>query len=198
MGRMVIYLSIAERKAAERARKARYATSIRGTAKRHDQNSRVYRKKYGRHASKSSLSYQLNALAIPDLPLSLLSLASTPLPTSTLFRDASHSADALDKSDLIIWEQEPPYAFPEPIMMAHEVQYTKNMVDVMLGQCWRLSQAVRDERAHLFIDRKEILAGILKDLTGRVSRWSVIASRMTGTESGRNAEMAYCWLQWQA
>ncbi|KIK14391.1 hypothetical protein PISMIDRAFT_117105, partial [Pisolithus microcarpus 441] len=134
----------------------------------------------------------------PDLPSSLLSFASMLLPTSTLFCDASHSTDALDESNLIIWEQEPPYAFPEPIMMAHEVQYTKNMVDVMLGQHWRLSQAVRNECVLLFIDGKELLARILKDLTGHISRWSTVASCMTGSESGRNMEMAYCWLRWQA
>ncbi|KAI5989175.1 hypothetical protein EDC04DRAFT_2544410, partial [Pisolithus marmoratus] len=76
----------------------------------------------------------------PDLLLSLISLASTPLPMLALFHDALHSADALDESDLFLWEQEPPYAYPEPIMTVHEVQYTKNMVDIMFGQHWRLSK----------------------------------------------------------
>ncbi|KAI5982849.1 hypothetical protein EDD15DRAFT_2376808 [Pisolithus albus] len=197
MGRKALYLTIAERQSAERAWKARYAASTRCIAKRHCQNSRVYRKRYGRHASKSSLSDHTKALSVPDLPSSLISLASTPLPTSTLFHDASRSADALDESDLSIWEQEPPYAYPEPTATVHEVQYTKNLVDVMLGRRWRLSKAVRDGRALQFID-EEFLVGTLKDLTGRISRWSSVASRVAGSESGRNREMAHCWLQWQA
>ncbi|KAI6113998.1 hypothetical protein F5141DRAFT_973070, partial [Pisolithus sp. B1] len=82
----------------------------------------------------------LKLSSVPDLPLSLISLAVTPLPTSNLFHEASCSADALDESDLCIWEQEPPYEYPETIMTAHEVQYTKNMADVMLGRRWRLSK----------------------------------------------------------
>ncbi|KIK25369.1 hypothetical protein PISMIDRAFT_48466, partial [Pisolithus microcarpus 441] len=60
-----------------------------------------------------------------------LSFAVMPLPTLSLFHKASCSTNALDKSDLYIWEQEPPYDYPKPIMMAHEVWYTKKMVDVM-------------------------------------------------------------------
>ncbi|KAI5999188.1 hypothetical protein EDD15DRAFT_2128141, partial [Pisolithus albus] len=70
-----------------------------------------------------------------------IAFAVTPLPTSSLFHEASRSADALDETDLYIWEQEPPYDYPEPIVMAPEVQYTKKMVDVMFGRRWRLLKA---------------------------------------------------------
>ncbi|KIK11371.1 hypothetical protein PISMIDRAFT_122809, partial [Pisolithus microcarpus 441] len=59
--------------------------------------------------------------SIPSLLPSLISLAVTPLPTSNLFHKASCSMDALDESDFCVWEQEPPYDYPEPIMMADKV-----------------------------------------------------------------------------
>ncbi|KAI5993046.1 hypothetical protein EDD15DRAFT_2367859 [Pisolithus albus] len=200
MGRRAKYLNPAERQTAERARKARYASSIRGRLKRQNQNSKAYYKKRGRHTSKSSLSDQLKLSSVPNLPLSLISLAAMPLPTSNLFHEASCSADALDESDLWIWEQEPPYKYPETTMTAHEVQYTKNMADVMLGRRWRLSKAVRDERALRFVEGKaqELLAGILRGLAGRIHRWTTAASHVGGMGGGRNREMADCWLCWQA
>ena len=70
-----------------------------------------------------------------------------PLPTSNRFYEASHSADALDESDLYLWEQQPPYDYPEPSITANEAHYTKNLVDVLFGRRWRLAKVVRDERA---------------------------------------------------
>ena len=88
-------------------------------------------------------------------------------------------------------------------MTAHEAHYTKNLVDVLFGRCWRLAKAVRDGRALRFANGKvqDLLDEIVESLVGRVHRWSTIAaSCITGTESdtNRNNVMADCWLQWQA
>jgi len=222
MGRRAQYLTLAERQAAERAQKAHYADSPRysiifsywygathlipsGRVKRQSQNSRAYHKKGGCHTSKLSLlsnQPRRRCSSVPPLPPSLISFATMPLPTSNLFHEASHSADALDESDLHLWEQEPPYNYPEPIMTAHEAHYTKNLVDVLFGWHWRLAKAVRDGRALRFANGKvqDLLDEIVESLVRRVHRWSTIASCITGTEldTNRNNVMADCWLQWQA
>jgi len=125
-----------------------------------------------------------------------------PLLMSNLFHEALHSADALDESDLHLWEQEPPYNYPEPIMTAHEACYTKNLVDVLFGWRWRLAKAVRDGCVLCFVNGKvqDLLDEIVESLVRHVHRWSTIAPCITGTESdtNRNNVMADCWLQWQA
>ena len=171
--------------------------------KQQSQNSRAYHKKCGRHTSKSSvLSNQpKHSLSVPPLPSSLTSLATMPLPMSNIFHEVSHSADALDESDLHLWEQELPYKYPEPIMTTHEACYTKNLVDVLFSQCWRLAKAVRDEHALHFANGEVqgLLDDIIEDLVGCIDRWTAIASHITGTEdTNRNRMMAGCWLCWQA
>ena len=124
-----------------------------------------------------------------------------PLPTSKLFHKASHSADALDESDLYLWEQEPLYDYPEPIMTTDEAHYTKNLVDVLLSQCCRLAKAARDEHAQRFANGEvqDLLDEIVEGLVGHIHRWTTIALCITGTEdTNRNRVMADCWLHWQA
>jgi len=173
-----------------------------GRAHRQSQNSRAYHKKHGRHVSKPLPSCdQLKSVSVPQLPSSLISLAATSLPTSNLFYEASRSADALDESDLYIWECDPPYNYPEPDRTADEVRHTKNMVDVMFGRRWRLSKTARDERALRFVDgnAKELLVEMVTDLAGRIHRWIAVASKVAEMEEdGRKRAMADCWLCWQA
>ena len=171
--------------------------------KRQSQNSRVYYKKHGQHTSKLSLPSNQpgDHSSVPPLPLSLISFATMPLPTSNRFYEASHSADALDESDLYLWEQQPPYDYPEPSMTANKAHYTKNLVDVLFGRRWRLAKVVRDERALCFASGKvqDLLDEIVEDLVGHIHRWTTIASHITGTkDTNRNKVMADCWLCWQA
>lgn len=112
--------------------------------KRQSQNARAYQKKYKRHKSKLSPLSDLPK-HLPPLPLTLLSFTTKPLPTSNLFHEALRSVDALDESDLYVWEQDPPYNCLEPAITPHEEHFTQNMVDVLLSQCWRLAKVARDE-----------------------------------------------------
>jgi len=135
--------------------------------------------------------------SVPPLPSPLMSFATMLLPTSKLFHEASHSADTLDESDLYLWEQEPPYNYPEPIMTTDEAHYTKNLVDVLLSWCCRLAKAARDEHAQHFANGEvqDLLDEIVEGLVGRIHRWTTIASCITGTEdTNRNRVMADCWL----
>jgi len=124
-----------------------------------------------------------------------------PLPTSDLFHEALCSADALDESDLYVWEEDPPYNCLEPAIMPHEEHFTKNMIDVLLGQHWRLAKAAGDKRALQFANREvqDILQEIADNLAGHIHRWAKVALYIMGMEDGsRNRVMAECWLHWQA
>jgi len=173
----------------------------RGRSKRPSQNAKAYRKKYGHHrkCKSSPLSDPLKHLS--PLSLSLLSFAMKPLPTSHLFHEASRSVDALDESELHLWEQDPPYNYVEPATTSLEECFTKNMVDVLLGRRWRLAKAVRDERTLRFTNGEVqgILHEIADVLVGCIHRWTKVVSRITGMEdSSRNRAMTECWLYWQA
>ena len=124
-----------------------------------------------------------------------------PLPTSDLFHEASCSANALDESDLHLWEQDPPYSYLEPVITSYEERYTKNLVDVLLGRRWRLAKAAKDGRALRFVNGEvqDILHEVADDLVGRTHKWTKLASHITGMkDGGRNRVMAECWLYWQA
>ena len=124
-----------------------------------------------------------------------------PLPTSDLFHEVSCSADALDESDLHLWEQDPPYNYLEPVITLYKEHYTKNLVDVLLGQCWRLAKVAKDGRALHFINGEvwDILHKVADNLVGHTHKWTKVASHIAGMkDGGRNRVMAVCWLYWQA
>ena len=130
-----------------------------------------------------------------------MSFATQSLPTSDLFHEASRSADALDESELYLWEQHPLYNYSEPAVTPYEERFTKNMVDVLLGRRWRLAKVARDGRALQFVNGEVqvILHEIADDLVRHIHEWVKVASHVAGIEeSGRNRAMAECWLRWQA
>ena len=121
--------------------------------------------------------------------------ATTPLPTSNLFHEASCSADALDESNLYLWEKDPPYNYPEPFMTVDEAHYTWNMVDVLISQHWRLAKVARAECALHFTNGKvqDLLDDMVERLVGRIDRWITIALHVTVMEeTGRNRVIAGC------
>ncbi|KAF9222814.1 hypothetical protein BS17DRAFT_707221, partial [Gyrodon lividus] len=62
-------------------------------------------------------------------------LATMPLPNSYLFCKALQGGDELDESQLSQWDSDPPYQEPEPADTIEEVQFTKNLLDIMFGYC---------------------------------------------------------------
>lgn len=86
-------------------------------------------------------------------------------------------------------------------MMAQEVHYTKNLVDVLLGWHCRLVKAIKgDQTLHLENGKvQELIDEIVEGLVVYVHRWSTVASCITGMkDTNRNGVMADCWLHWQA
>ncbi|KIO07199.1 hypothetical protein M404DRAFT_24275 [Pisolithus tinctorius Marx 270] len=147
MGRTAKYFTLHERQAAERRQKAIYA-STKGKELRPAQNHRAYHKRAGRHLSKDALRSMIPSVSsiihpsvissVPSLLPALIAYATIPLPMSPLFLEAAESADALDESDLLKWEREPPYTYAEPDPTPEEQRFTCNLVDVMLRRRARL------------------------------------------------------------
>ena len=122
------------------------------------------------------------------------------LPTSSLFLEATQSADALDESELPSWEKDPPYN-AEPDSTLNEQLFTRNLVDVMLGRCSRLSDEMRTQRANWFEKRgQELFTELVHSITEQMARWTAIYDVVQGCaeSSRRHDQMAACWLQWQA
>jgi hypothetical protein len=154
MGRAAKYNTIAERLTAQRQRKALYAYTeqyvppgsqiglvaeksrqCRGRVARSRQNRAAYKKMQGRQGSAP--------LYIPRQPLGM---ATEPLPSSYLFREALRSPDALDESGLNHWDNAPPYAPPQTKGSDDSDQYMANLIDVMHGRRLRQARQWEDSR----------------------------------------------------
>ena len=71
------------------------------------------------------------------------------------------------------------------------------VVDVLLGQHWRLAKAVRDGRVLCFVNGEvqDILHEIADNLVGCIHKWAKVTSHVAGMEdNGRNRVMAECWM----
>jgi hypothetical protein len=90
-----------------------------------------------------------------SLPLSsaLVKLATTPFPDTFLFREVLRSADALDETDLPLWDTDPPYQQPQPVDSEEEAQFTRNLIDVMSGRRMRLEKEAKRCRTARYIWR---------------------------------------------
>ncbi|KAI0694312.1 hypothetical protein C8T65DRAFT_559435, partial [Cerioporus squamosus] len=63
-----------------------------------------------------------------------VALAQRPLSSSRLFDQALESVDALDESDLVVWDSRPPYyTLPAHQENDAERRFTERMVQVMHG-----------------------------------------------------------------
>jgi len=70
------------------------------------------------------------------LPISIVSLASIAIPLdSSLFREALHSADNLDKIEVALYEDDPPYApMKSPSNTPSVMKFMERMTEVMSGR----------------------------------------------------------------
>ncbi|KIJ20749.1 hypothetical protein PAXINDRAFT_66540, partial [Paxillus involutus ATCC 200175] len=70
-------------------------------------------------------------------------LATTPFPDTFLFHEVLCSADALDETDLPLWDTDPPYLQPQPVDSEEEARFTRNLIDIMSGRRMRLEKEVK-------------------------------------------------------
>jgi hypothetical protein len=215
MGRPAKYFTHAERVAAQRRWRIRYAHSDRyivwsfvlstvevegtfssGKAARSRRNQAAYQRAHGRQGS-----------ATLYIPRRLLAMAVDPLPSSYIFNEALLNPDALDESELNQWDQEPPY--PCQMKLSGEsTQYMANLIDVMHGR--RLRQARHQEDARIARVKAGDIGGVRESIRGEIedalSTWKRLMSGYVSLHcecdlmegSCKESQMARHWMQWQA
>ena len=140
----------------------------------------------------------LDSLLCHGLSPELIALATTPLPTSHLFCEASWSADALDKSELCHWGACPPFSQPEPADTMQEAQFIKNLTHVFFGQKVHLENQAKVHRECRYRSgaRNEIITELLTIVMQGFREWVRLKDSIAGCTARRHKEMATSLLQW--
>lgn len=135
------------------------------------------RRKASRHSAGTLDLYILQTTYLHDLPAIILHHALKPLPNTDLFRQAVCSANALEESEVALWEGDPPYSVKVTEgEEAMDVRYTLLMIDVLNGRRYRTRQA-RFVQFAQELDHGDLNAFILEhieDLEMYVDRWNTL------------------------
>ncbi len=114
-------------------------------------NARAYKRRTikavldGSDAPAATIAQQLGSQDISD---HLIALAQRPLSSSRLFNEALGSPDALDESDLGVWDSRPPYrTLPAHLENDAECRFTERLVQVMHGRRFRKLRTDGEDRA---------------------------------------------------
>ncbi|RDX46215.1 hypothetical protein OH76DRAFT_1485646 [Lentinus brumalis] len=149
MGRAPKYLTLQDKLQARQAAKRRYAASDRGKDVKSIQNARAYVHRTAKtvnHRREASVT-MVDQHPQGDIPAHLVALAQLPLSSSRLFDEALTSADALDESDLGVWNLRPPYhTLPAHQENDTERRFTQRLVEVMHGKRFRELRADGEDR----------------------------------------------------
>lgn len=169
----------------------------RAKALRVEQNQRAYSRKHGRKGPACSSP----SVSAPLVPSHIQQTAEFPLPTSYLFLEATRSADALDESELSVWDSLPPYDAPAPRNAFVDRTYTENLMDVMHGR--RLRQARERQAARACIaegqgrdEAREEILGLIVDGEQRYAALEAVLRDYDGCD--RHVRIAHLNLQWVA
>ncbi|KAN0087821.1 hypothetical protein V8E55_006442 [Tylopilus felleus] len=84
------------------------------------------------------------------------------------------SADALDESELSLWNGDPPYDQPGAADTFEEACFTRNLVDVMFGHRMRLEQQCREARMRMYEAKEEgaVVDTLEHNITGVLTSWA--------------------------
>lgn len=139
-----------------------------------------------------------------SLPIRLTELAAHLLPTSELYEQALRSSDALDESEVALFDGDPPYVLAphDEADSEAEASYTLKMVDVASGRRARLEMAYQEEvgtRADTFDSPSGFGQFIEQELMKELNDWKGLAEALgTYTASRRHVAMAHVQLEWRA
>lgn len=129
-------------------------------------------------------------MVVRNLPQTIQALALQPLPTSVLFLEASRSADALDESEIVPFNGNPPYPVAAP---SSDEAYTLKMLDVMSGRRARNEEELVLEMEGWSQQHAE------RELIRELSEWETAAAFLESYEaSPRHVAMARNSLWWCA
>jgi len=113
---------------------------------------------------------------------------------------AAHSADELDKSELVHWDKDPPHSQPKPADTPEEEQFTRNLIDVMFGRWVHLEIEVRSncKQRHCAGERKQLVQDLRQTVAKVFAQWEQLNDLIVVCRAWRHKEMAGSLLCWRA
>ncbi|KAI0694293.1 hypothetical protein C8T65DRAFT_744408 [Cerioporus squamosus] len=191
MGRTAKYRTRQERALAKKAAKQRYAATDRGRAAIHHQNLRTYKRRVA--AIPEPEPVDSRDIKSVDIPEDLISLSRQPIIPTRLFLKALQCADALDESNLGVWDARPPYnTLPTHMEDDEERRFTNRIVEVMHGRRMRETRAEDEERV------ARLQAGCYEDVVGELQERDAQYTAPELPGSKRDKRMAQFHLEWAA
>ena len=130
----------------------------------------------------------------PSLPARIMSLATLPLPTTTLFHEALQNE--LDETELSQWDLLQTYLSPS--VSQNSDIYNTNLVDVLHGCRLRIQKDEATARFKIF--RNHGLRGsIVREAQLVLSEWEAVGSALRNLKGGTcHHTMAHHLLQWKS
>lgn len=130
----------------------------------------------------------------------LSELAARAQPTSRLFLEALHSANGLDESEVLYWDNDPPYSLLEPSDTLEECRFTKNLADVMAGRQMQIENEAKRHRAQHYQvgKREELIVDVCEMVVETFRQWAQLRDVIGSCKLHRHVEMAQGLFQWRA
>jgi hypothetical protein len=133
----------------------------------------------------------------PILPASVMSLATLPLPASTLFHEALQNE--LDETELSQWDLLQTYLSPS--LSQNSDIYNANLVDVLHGRRLRIQKDEATARFKIFQNHglDTLRASIVEEAQLVLKEWEAFGSALRNLEGGTcHHTMAHHLLQWKS
>jgi hypothetical protein len=133
----------------------------------------------------------------PILPTSVMSLATLPLPTTSLFREALQNE--LDETELSQWDLLQTYLSPG--LSQNSDIYNANLVDVLHGRRLRIQKDEATVRFKIFRNggRDGLRGSIVEEAQSVLTQWEAVESALENLEGGTcHHTMAHHLLQWKS
>jgi hypothetical protein len=147
---------------------------------------------YRQHNTTSSTSDHF-----PILPASVMSLATLPLPATTLFHEAVQNE--LDETELPQWDLLQTYLSPGHSQNSDI--YNANIVDVLHGRRLRIQKDEATARFKIFRNngRDGLHSSIVEEAQLVLTEWEAVGSALRNLEGGTcHHTMAHHLLQWKS
>ncbi len=132
----------------------------------------------------------------------MIKLAQKPLPDSNLFRNALSSADALDETEVELWDCDPPYSHSLSMTIdCADDHYTGLMVEVLNGRRLRQRRALLHSRFALLSQSggTDIVVDQLNKIIHELeNRWKFLEGQSFKHPNVRSSVMAHSATEWCA
>jgi hypothetical protein len=175
----------------------------RGRVIRSLQNRAAYKHRHGRQGTDTTKILLTRPSAQEVLDPALVTLALMPLPDTYLFHEALCGEDALDESELGVWDAKPPYPLSStPEDSTAEREFTRRLVEVMHGRRLRMQEENEKKRDKLYGHvPSELKMGIYEDFVAGLrgcERTELFIKCFSSARASQAFQITEHFLQWQA